>query len=251
MISCVKSSEENQMIKYSNENSFLKLEIIKSELDNKDSLLNQVKKIRIFDKKNRLINQNNLIFYYYNADDKKTNVKFIYKRGGTTNILRQYYIYDVNGNLQFVKFDNDTIKYYLYNKQNQLIEVGNKSSNFKTIYKFLNNRIYNEIEVMNDTVISDFKFLYNQKGNIIIKEHVFNVNQKIKTYYNYNNRNKLISERDSCLTTFGNPNEYVEYLTEYFYDKNDSLIEKRNSGRILSENFFKIRNKTKYEYKKL
>ncbi len=72
----------------------------------------------------------------------------------------------------------------------------------------------------------------------------------MKTYYKYNSNNKLFSKRDSSFSTVTNPNQYIEFLTEYYYDKNDSLIEIRKLGRIYTEKEFKIRGKTKFKYLK-
>ena len=72
----------------------------------------------------------------------------------------------------------------------------------------------------------------------------------MRTYHKYNSNNKLFSERDSSYSKVTNPNQFIEFLTEYYYDKNDSIIEIRKLGRIYSEKNFKIRGKTKFRYLK-
>jgi hypothetical protein len=74
----------------------------------------------------------------------------------------------------------------------------------------------------------------------------------MKTYYKYNSKNKLISERDSSVTIFrSEPNSIVETVDEFYYDKNDSIILKKSYDRILSEKDFILRRVTKFEYIKL
>jgi hypothetical protein len=72
----------------------------------------------------------------------------------------------------------------------------------------------------------------------------------MKTYYKYYSNNKLFSERDSSYSKVTNPNQFIEFLTEYYYDKNDSIIEIRDLGRVACEREFKIRGKRKFSYVK-
>ena len=249
--SCIGDIEKLKLDKYSEKNKSYEIEVFEKHFDEKDSLLSQKIKLMVFDRKNRLINENNSIFYFYNSKNKINEVKSIYRRGLKTSILEYDYLYDKNGNLKFIIYNNDTIQYFLYDKYNQLIEKGNRVSKFKTTFKRNDKNIIEETEYENGGIAKHSKFKYDSKQNKIINNWVFNRDQQMKTYYKYNTKNKLISERDSCITTFGNPNEFVEFLTEYYYDKNDSISEKRELGRVLSEKEMKLRGSTKFEYKKL
>ncbi|WP_294201300.1 hypothetical protein [uncultured Chryseobacterium sp.] len=117
-------------------------------------------------------------------------------------------------------------------------------------YKYRNNRISEAINIENGSVSKYSEFKYDQNGNKLVENWVSG-NQKVRTYFKYNSKNKLIYEWDSCIAKGRNPNEYVEYLDRYYYNKQDSLIEKRQYGRILSKDDFKYRGKTTYEYKRI
>ncbi|MEY2922156.1 MAG: hypothetical protein RL108_778, partial [Bacteroidota bacterium] len=67
------------------------------------------------------------------------------------------------------------------------------------------------------------------------------------TYYP---NGKLFSERDSSFKKTNVPNEFVEFKTEYYYLKNDSLSRKKELGRVFSEKEFKLRGYETYDYKK-
>ncbi|QLC65927.1 hypothetical protein LPB248_06410 [Flavobacterium sp. LPB0248] len=72
----------------------------------------------------------------------------------------------------------------------------------------------------------------------------------MRSYYKYYPNNKLFSKRDSSYSKITNPNQYVEFLTEYYYDNKDSIKEIRNLGRVSCEKDFKLRGKAKFEYLK-
>lgn len=251
LISCARI-EETSLLRYSDKNKNHRIEIIEKEFNEKDSLLFEWKSFKIFDKRNRLINHNNLQFFFYNSYDKIDKIKSVYKRGRKTNILTEKYHYD-NEKIIFVTFQFknkvDTIQSFSYNVKNQLTEKKDKRSTIE--FKYQNNQINIETKFENGEIEKESKYVYDNKGRRIVNNWFFNGNQKMRTYYKYNIKNKIISERDSCITTFGKLNEFVEYLTEYYYDGNDSIIEKRDLGRVLSEKDFKLRRKTKYEYKKM
>ncbi len=252
LISCSGDIESSRLLEYSDSNKKYQINVTEREYNENDSLVFEKKNLTIFDSKNRIININNSQFYFYDTQNKLIDEKSIYRRGGKTNILKHSYLYDKDGKLRFKTFQFnsqiDTTQIYKYNNFNQLVEIENPNSIKKFSYQ--NKKVSEEIEIIDDEISKKSIFIYDLKGNKIIDNWIFNVSQKMKTYFKYNFKNKLISKRDSCITVFGNPNEFVEYLDQYFYDKNDSIIEKKMFGRILSEKDFKIRSKTKYFYKK-
>lgn len=252
--SCKGDLEELKLLKYSDNNKKVSIEISEKEFNDKDSLISEKKKLKVLDNKQRIINQNNSTFFYYNSKNKLDAVKSIYRRGAKTTVLTDKYFYDKNGKLIFITYQfndkTDTIQTFKYNAKNQLIEKGN--SKFKTRYKYINNRVSEEIEFENDTISKSSKFTYNPNGNKIINDWIFSGYIKMKTYYKYNSKNKLISERDSSVTIFrSEPNSIVETVDEFYYDKNDSIILKKSYDRILSEKDFILRRVTKFEYIKL
>ncbi|MBV6881161.1 hypothetical protein NG800_014250 [Epilithonimonas ginsengisoli] len=252
LVSCSGDIESYKLLKYSDSNKKYQIDVIEREYNENDSLVFEKKNLTIFDSKNRIININNSQFYFYNIHNKLTDEKSIYRRGWKTNILRHTYIYDKDGKLRFETFQInsqiDTTGIYKYNNFNQLIEI--KNPNLIKKFSYQEKKISEEIEIIDDEISKKSIFTYDLKDNKIIDNWICNVSQKMKTYFKYNSKNKLISKRDSCITVFGNPNEFVEYLDQYFYDKNDSIIEKKMFGRVLSEKEFKIRSKTRYLYKK-
>ena len=72
----------------------------------------------------------------------------------------------------------------------------------------------------------------------------------MKTKFEYNEKGKLFREIDSSFNQGTNPNEFVEFMDEYKYDKNDSIIEIIILGRVLSESDFKVRGRKIFELKK-
>ncbi len=117
-------------------------------------------------------------------------------------------------------------------------------------YEYLNGKISKKTIFEDNEISRISEYKYDKLNRIETEDWVFSGTNRMRTYYKYNSKNKLFSERDSSFSNVINPNEYVEFLTEYYYDKNDSIIEIRKSGRIHSENEFKIRGKTKFSYLK-
>lgn len=254
IISCVGDFEEKKLLDYSYKNSKLHFEITEKDYNEKDSLNFEEKRFIILDSQNRIINKNNLQFLFYNNQNKLKEIKSVYRRGGKTNILSYEYFYDKKQNLKFITYqynETDTIQIFKYNKLSQLIQKDYPFRKSSIKYKYDKDQISEIVEFENGKVSKYSKFIYDDKGNKSIQNWIFNENQKMRTYFKYNSKNKLISERDSSFTNSGNPNENVEFLDKYFYDKNDSLVEKKHYDRILSEKEFKYRGKTTYNYKQL
>lgn len=252
-ISCKEDIEELQLLKYSAENKKYKIEIIEREFNESDSLNLKNRHFKIFNSQNQVINENNTKFLFYNDQNEIIETKSLYHRGWKTNILINKYSYGEERNLILIttSFNNniDTIQIYKYNSLNQLIEK--KQGDLKVQYKYNKNKLFEIVEFKDEEISKHSKFTYDAKGNRIIEDWTFNNNQKMRTYFTYNSKSKLVNKRDSSITTFGITNEYVEFLSRYYYDINDSLIAKKNFGRVLNEKEFKYRGKTSYEYNKL
>ena len=254
MISCFGDFEEKKLLDYSDKNEKLKFEIIEKDFNEDDSLNFEEKRFIVLDFQNRIINKDNSQFFFYNNQNKLQEIKSVYRRGGKTNILICKYLYDKKQNLKLITYqfrEVDTIQILEYDEMNHLIQKHNPFRKSLIKYKYDKDKISEMTEFENGEVSKYSTFIYDDKGNKSVEDWVFNKNQRMRTYFKYNSKNKLISERDSSFTNSGHPNESVESLDKYFYDKNDSLIEKRQYDRVLSEKELKYRGKTTYFYKKL
>lgn len=248
--------EENQLLNYSDENKNYQVTTTAKKLNEKDSLIAKEQPfVRVYNLKNKLINVNNSSFYFYDKNDKLVEAKFVYKREGRSilaKIITDRYVYDKKGRL--IKIVSGTeeeemvIKTFKYNR---LGKLESEISPFETInYEYLNNKISKKTILEDESVSKISEYKYDRFNRIIVENWVFSGTDQMITYYKYYPNNKLRTKRDSSYSNKTNPNEYVEFLTEYYYDKKDSIIERRNLGRILSEKTFKLRGKTKFEYKR-
>lgn len=253
-ISC-RNIEEHNLLKYSEENKSYEIIKIEKNLNEKDSLIRKERNsVFVYNSKNKLINVNNNYFYFYNPNGKISETKSIYKRegkGNIVNITKNKYLYNEKGNL--IKIVNpeeneNVIKTLKYDKFGNLIsEVGLR----ETInYEYLKGKIVKKTILENNEISKISNYKYDKWNRILTEDWVFSETNLMKTYYKYYPNNKLFSKRDSSYSKVTNPNQYVEFLTEYYYDKKDSIIEIRDLGRVASEKDFKIRCKTKFEYQK-
>ncbi|MFC5684567.1 RHS repeat domain-containing protein [Flavobacterium sp. MAHUQ-51] len=254
LISCG-NLEENSLLEYSEKNKSYQITITENNLNEKDSIIRRATSVtNIYDSKNNLINSNNLSFYFYNSQNKLSETKSVYKREGKgliSKILKHKYLYDKNGKLIKIidNTKNDVIIWELkYDKFGNLkSEIGLR----ETInYEYLNGKVIKKTVIEDNEISKVSEYKYDKLNRIEIEDWVFSGTNRMKTYYKYNSNNKLFSKRDSSFSKITNPNQYIEFLTEYYYDKNDSLIEIRKLGRIYTEKEFKIRGKTKFKYLK-
>lgn len=254
LISCG-NLEENNLLESSEKNKSYQITKTENHLDEKNSLIGkEVYLIRVYDSKNNLINTNNNKFYFYNFSNKLTETKSIYKREGKgiiSKIINHKYFYDKKGNLIKITDNSEKeeiIKKFKYDKFGNLeSEIGiRKSIN----YQYLNAKISKKTIVEDNEVSKISEYKYDKFNRIKTEDWVFSGTNRMKTYYKYYSNNKLFSKRDSSFSKVTNPNQYVEFLTEYYYDKNDSIVEIRKLGRVDSEKEFKIRGKTKFSYLK-
>lgn len=258
LTSCVKQ-EENNLLDYSDQNKSYQIIKIEKVFNKNDSLIRQRSYFSLYDSTNRLINSDNTSFYFYNPNNNLSEVKTINKRNGTgriREIIKYKYVYNQNNNLiKIIEVINNekTIKTLEYDKSGNLkFETGDPESMVcETInYEYLNGKISKKtiLEQKEISKVSEYK--YDKLNQVTIEDWVFSGTNRMRTYYKYYKNNKLCSERDSSYSKITNPDQYVEFLTEYYYDKNDSIIEIRKLGRIAREKEFKVREKTKFEYKK-
>lgn len=254
LISCG-NFEENNLLEYSAENKSYQITKTEINLNEKDSTIRKENnQTNIYDSKNRLINSNNITFYFYNSKNKISETNSIYKREGKgriSKIIKHKYYYDQNENL--IKITENTekeeiVKILKYDKFGNLkTEIGNR----ETInYEYSNGKISKKTIIEDNAISKISEYKYGKLNKIETEDWVFSGTNRMKTYYKYNSNNKLFSQRDSSYSKATNPNEIVEFLTEYYYDKNDSIVEIRKLGRVYSEKKFKIRGKTKFSYLK-
>ncbi len=217
-------------------------------INKKDSVYHETKTFKSFDVNNRLINEGNYKFYYYEGESnsiKKT--KSIFKNRLNVHFRTEIYDYNKKGLLQhIIKIgkSNDTIQSFRYNEKGDLIE--SKTDYRKITQEFENGLLKKKIEIETNTEPRISEFKYDSLKRLIIENWVFSGNHKMKTRFKYKD-NKLFQEIDSTYVQDGNPNQYIEFMTEYKYDKNDSISEIIKLGRIKSESIFKIRGRKIFE----
>lgn len=254
LISCG-NFEENNLLEYSEKNKSYQITKTEKHFNEKDSLIGKVNSsISVYNSKNRLININNNYFYFYDSIEKLTETKLVYRREGKgriTRIISHKYFYDQNKNLVNIT-DNtekeETIKSLKYDKFGNLeSEIGIRE---KIDYQYSNGTLSKKTIIENNEISKISKYKYDNFNRIETEDWIFSGTNRMKTYYKYYSNNKLFSERDSSYSKVMNPNQFVEFLKEYYYDKNDSIIEIRDLGRISCEREFKIRGKRKFSYVK-
>jgi len=253
-ISC-RNIEENNLLKYSEENKSYEITKTEKYLNDKDSLIRTERKlVSVYDSKDRLISTNNNSYNFYNSKNKLYETKSVYRRKPNSIILHiteNKYLYNKKGNL--IKIVNpedkeDIIQTFEYDEFGNLIsEVGPREI---IKYEYSNGKVSIKTILENNLPSKISKYKYDKLNRIITEDWVFSETNQMKTYYKYYPNNKLFSKRDSSYSKVTNPNQYVEFLKEYYYNKEDSIIEIRDLGRVASEKDFKLRGKTKFEYLK-
>ncbi len=220
----------------------------------KDSVYSERKSFKSYDAKDRLINVSNVRFYFYNNENNRIEKrKSIYRREGkgTAKIDTQNYFYNKNGLLEYIiekREKIDTLKSFKYDSEKNLIET---KTNFRTVtQEFKNGTLKKRIVAERNSEPKISEFNYDSLNRPKIENWVFSGNQRMKTKFEYNEKGKLYKEIDSSFNQGTNPNEFVEFMTEYKYDRNDSIIEIKKLGRVLSGTDFEIRGKTLIEWKK-
>ncbi|CAL2103801.1 conserved protein of unknown function [Tenacibaculum sp. 190130A14a] len=223
------------------------------KINKHDSITFIRKSFKSYDSKNRLINISNVEFYFYDENNRIEKTKSIYKREGKglAKIDTQNYVYDESGLLKLITENDekiDTIKSFKYDSEKNLIET---KTNLRTItQEFENGVIKKKIIKEHNTEPKIYEFHYDSINRPIIEDCTFSGGLRMKTKFEFNQKGKLIREIDSSFNQGTNPNEFVEFMTEYKYDKNDSIVEIIKLGRVVSETDFKIRGKTIFERKK-
>ena len=244
--------EEDKLIAEFNAKESYRIWTTEKRINKNDSLYFKRKSFKAFDSKNRLINNNNWTFHYYN-ENRIEKTKSIYKREGkgTAKIDTQNYVYDKSGLLKYIIENRekiDTIKSFKYDSEKNLIAT---KTNFRTItQEFENGVVKKRIESERNSEPKISEFYYDSLNRPIIENWIFSGNHRMKTRFEYNEKGKLFREIDSSFSQKTNPNTFVEFMNEYRYDKNDSIIEIIILGRVLSEPDFKIRGKKIFELKK-
>ncbi|WP_055437692.1 hypothetical protein [Lacinutrix algicola] len=251
LTSCGNLEESKLIAEFSAKESY-RIWTTEKRTNKSDSTYFNRKSFNAFDSKNRLINSNNWTFHYFN-ENRIEKTKSIYKRKGkgVSKIDTQNYVYNKDGLLEYIiekREKVDTIKSFKYDSEKNLIET---KTNFRTItQEFENGIIKKRIVAERNAKPKTSEFKYDSTNQPIIENWVFSGNHRMKTKFEYNENGTLFREIDSSFNQGTNPNEFVEFMTEYKYDKNDSIIEIIKLGRVLSESDFKVRGKSLFERKK-
>lgn len=246
LTSCGNLEEDKLIAEFKGKESY-RIWTIEKSLTKNDSIYAERKSFKSYDSQNRLINENDVEFYFYDDKNKIEKTESINKRNGSrkVKINAQNYVYDENGLLEYIieKCEKiDTIKSFKYDSEKNLIET---KTNFKTIIQeFESGVMRKRIEMDKDGETKISEFYYDSLNRPKLENWIFSGNQRMKTKFEYNEKSKLFREIDSSFNQGTNPNEFVEFMTEYKYDKNDSIIEIIKLGRVLSESDFKVRGRT-------
>ncbi|MFK7770711.1 MAG: hypothetical protein AB8F94_01175 [Saprospiraceae bacterium] len=253
IIGCISSQivEEISIIKEFKQKEKFKIWTTEKSYTKIDSMYSIRKSFTAFDSLNRAINKNNSIFYRYNSDNKIATEHSIYRRDRTVKIIDKEYKYDSNGNLELILMIGetvDTIQRFKYNENNQMLL---SKTGFKEIdFKYENGNLSEKVSKEYNSNPRISNYIYDKEERLKIENWLFGDNHKMKTTFKYDEKNRLISEIDSSFVNRTNPNTFIEFRTDYKYNSNDSIIEKINLGRILSEIEFKNRGRITYEYEK-
>ena len=251
LISCGNLEEDKLIEEFKGKESY-RIWTTEKRINKSDSTYFNRKSFKAYDSKNRLININNWEFYYYN-ENRIEKTKSIYKREGKgrAKIDTKNYLYNKKGLLSYITEKRekiDTIKSLKYDSDNNLIET--KTNYRKITQEFENGVLKKRIKIEGNAEPRISEFKYDSLNRPIIENWVFSGNHRMKTKFEYNENGKLFREIDSSYNQSTNPNEFVEFMDEYRYDKNDSIIEIIRLGRVLSESNFKVRERKKFERKK-
>jgi len=252
LASCGNLEEYNLISEFKEKESY-RIWTVKKHLTKTDSIFAERTFFKSYDSKKRLININNVQFYYYNDEENRIkNIKSIYKREGKgiAKIDTENYEYDENGLLKYIIEERehiDTIKTYTYDSERNLIKT---KTNYRTVsQEFENGLLKKKVITEGNSEPKISEFHYGTTNQPIIENWVFSGNHRMKTRFEYNENDMLLRETDSSFNQGTNPNELVEFMTEYKYDTNDSIVEIVELGRVLSESNFKIRGRILFERK--
>jgi len=218
-------------------------------IDEKDSVYRERKTFNAFDSKDRLINQGNFKFYYYqNGTDRIEKTTNVFVRDRNVKIYTEQYDYDENGLLKFilrVGENIDTIQSFKYDEDGNLIESNTGYINVKQKFEdgLLKKRIKTEID--GEPRISEFE--YDSLKRPLVENWVFSGNHRMKTRFEYYDDGKLFRKTDSSYVQGKSSNLIVEFRDEYLYDKNDSISEIIQLGRVQSETNFYVRGRKTYD----
>ena len=220
------------------------------EYNKKDSLFSKNKYFNAFDSNNRLINKNNIIFYEYNDLGKIIEEKSIYHRDRIIKVTTVKYLYDENQKLKHKIRLNEKLDTILTNKYNSNGQITQSKNQIETIrYTYNKENLIKKTTFRNGSESRISNYEYDSIGRLAIDNWIFSGANKMKTTFKYDEKNLLIEEIDSSYSIKDNPNSFVEFKTEYKYNAEDSIVEIRKLGRVVSESEFKLRGKTIIEYK--
>ena len=163
-ISC-RNIEENNLLKYSEENKSYEITKTEKYLNDKDSLIRKERKlVSVYDSKDRLISTNNNSFNFYNSKNKLSETKSVYRRKPNSIILHiteNKYLYNKKGNLIKIVNPEDKeniIQTFEYDEFGNLIsEVGSREI---IKYEYLNGKVSKKTILENNLPSNISKYKY-------------------------------------------------------------------------------------------
>lgn len=251
LLTSCESKERSNLISEFEDLEEYRVWITEKSLDEKDSVFHERKSFKVFDSKDRLINEGNYKFYYYqNGTDRIEKTANVFVRNRNVKNYTEQYEYDENGLLKYILRVGeiiDTIKSFKYDEYGNLIESKTEYGTVKQEFEdgLLKKRIKTEGD--GETRISELK--YDSLKRPLVENWVFSNDHRMKTRFEYYPDGKLYRKTDSSYASEKNPNVIVEFRQEYLYDKNDSVSEIIQLGRILSGTDFFVRGRKIYDRK--
>ena len=123
LISCENMERSNLISEFEDLEEY-RVWVTEKSIDEKDSVYHERKTFKAFDSKDRLINQGNFKFYYYeNGTDRIKKTTNVFVRDSNVKIYTEQYDYNENGLLKYilrVGENIDTIQSFRYNEKGNL-----------------------------------------------------------------------------------------------------------------------------------
>ncbi|MBL1145875.1 MAG: hypothetical protein D8M25_13135 [Bacteroidetes bacterium] len=247
-VSC-ENIERNKLISEFEDLESYRIWTIEKSINENDSVYHERRTFKAFDSNDRLINEGNFKFYYYQDEtDRIGKTKNVFKRDRNVKIYTEQYEYDENGLLQNilrVGESIDTIKSYKYDESGNLIK--SKTGNRIIIQEFEDGLLKKRIRTDGDAEPRISEFEYDSLNRPIVENWVFSGDHQMKTRFEYYGDGKLYRITDSSYAPGKSPNSIVESRDEFLYDEKDSISEIIQFGRIQSETTFYIRGRRTFE----
>ena len=248
LISCKNIERDNLIAEFENLEAY-RIWLTEKSINENDSVYHERKTFKAFDSNDRLINEGNFKFYYYQPETERIiKTTAVFKRDKNVKIYYEKYEYDENGLLKCILRIGeviDTVKTFKYDENKNQIE---SKTEYRTItQEFEDGLLKKKINFEGDTEAKVSEFTYDPQKRPLIEDWVFSGDQQMQTRFEYYNNGNLFRETDSSYVQVGNSKPTIEFRDEYKYDKKDSIVEIIKYGRRKNESTFFLRGRKTLE----